>query len=304
MKYVLSAKEQFERDQEAREYAGPDRVVSSPEIKADLDKVAEATFKIKTGLPSLDRILDGVEAGEMIVVSGPTSGGKTTLLMTITQNMALLGVPSLWFTMEVTPRQFISKISQRGEMPTFFLPLAGYENAPDDFLADFKKKTGRNYEMLDWLEFKINEACVKYNTRVIFIDHLHELFHLSRTGQSRNMSMEIGDLVSRIKHIAVSNNLVIFLIAHNKDNEQGVNKEPYMESVRDSGLITRFADTVIGVWRVNNGDEIEDTRIHPINEGDNKTKVRVWKNRRIGTRGAFFVWHSNHFLSEDAFHGT
>lgn len=303
MKERLSPEKVFDRDQELREYAGPDRVVASGEVAEALKLTAEASYKVETGIPSLDRILESVEAGELVVVSGPTSGGKTSLLMNITQNMANNKVPSAWFTMEVTPRQFIAKISNRGELPLFYLPFSGFEDAPEEVLASFKAKNGRSMDMFDWIELKITEARVKYDVKVIFIDHLHQLFSLSKMAQSRNISAEIGDLTAKIKQIAVDNNLIIFLIAHSKDNPDQVNKEPYMESVRDSGLIIRYADTVIGIWRVANKDEIVSTRVSVIGEDDNKAKVRVWKNRRTGKRGAFFLYHFGHLLTEDAFYG-
>lgn len=300
----MTPKEFFERDQKAREYSGPDRVVASGEVAEDLKLTAEASYRVNTGFPSLDRILNGVEAGEMIVVSGPTSGGKTTFLMSITQNMARENVACAWFTLEVTPRQFISKISNDGTLPNFYLPKKGFEDVPKDFIQEFERDNGRSFQMFDWIEFKIIEASVKFNTRVIYIDHIHQLFSLAKIGQSRNMSAEVGDLVAKIKNLAVQHNLVIFLIAHNRDDAENKNKDPYMESVRDSGLIIRYADTVIGIWRVSNQDaDIRSQRISTINEDDNKSKIRVWKNRREGTRGAFYAYHSNHYLTEDAFTG-
>lgn len=301
----MTPKEFFLRDQVAREYAGPDRVVASQEVAEDLKLTVEAGYKVNTGFPSLDRILDGVEAGELIIVSGPTSGGKTTFLMSMTQNMAEQEVACAWFTLEVTPRQFISKISNKGMLPNFFLPRRGFEDVPKEFITSFEKENGRTFQMFDWIEFKIIEASVKFNTRVIFIDHIHQLFSLAKIGQSKNMSAEVGDLVAKIKNLAVQHNLVIFLIAHNRDDAENKNKDPYMESVRDSGLIIRYADTVIGIWRVANADDnLASARISTINEEDNKSKIRVWKNRREGTRGAFFAYHHNHFLTEDPFYGT
>lgn len=298
-----SPKDQFELDQVAKDYTGPERMVVSQEIAEELSKTEESAFKIPTGIASLDRILEEVEAGELIIVSGPTSGGKTTLAMTITQNMALRGVQCAWFSLEVTPRQFIKKISNRGELPVFVLPRRNFEEVPEDFADSFYRKHGRRMEMLDWVDFKITEAIVKYKARAVFIDHIHQLFSLTKMAQSRNMSAEIGDLVAKVKDMAIHHNVAIFLIAHNKDNPEQPNKEPFMESVRDSGLIIRYADTVLGVWRVASKDEIDSTRISVINEADNKAKVRVWKNRRVGTRGSFFMFHGDSYLSEDPFHG-
>lgn len=79
------------------QYAGEDRIVTSHELAAQITE--HPTVQHKTGVASIDRILNGVEPGEMIIVSGPTGEGKTTLLMSITRNMAKADIRSLWLSL-------------------------------------------------------------------------------------------------------------------------------------------------------------------------------------------------------------
>ncbi len=277
----LTTQQAIERATRLGQYEGEGKIVSSHELEAQLEKTAKDVFIAKTGIPSLDRILEDTEAGELIVVTGPSGEGKTTLLMTITNNMALKEINTLWFTLEVTPRQFIKKIkSGVKKLPLFYLPDENIDNH------------------LEWIEEKIIEAQMKHNTRIVFIDHIQQIFSLARVQQ--NISLEIGDLVGKIKQIAIDLNLVIFLIAHSKDDPQGTNREPRKEDIRDSGLIVRLADTVIGVWRIPNTDDGARTRRGDLNETDNKAKVRVFKNRRTGILGWFTMYHENHYLTESS----
>lgn len=48
------------------EYQGEDRIISSHELAEDLKKTEDSAFVIKTRVPSIDRILNGVEAGELL----------------------------------------------------------------------------------------------------------------------------------------------------------------------------------------------------------------------------------------------
>lgn len=263
-------------------YQGEDRMISSLEMIDKLNS-APAPMVTKTGVPTIDRLLNGIEGGELIVVTGPTGGGKTTLMMTITRHLAEGQISCAWFTMEETPRQFMNKLQKSGTVPLFYLPAANTENH------------------IAWLVDRIIEGCVKYNTRIVFIDNLHFLFSLDK--MNGNMSLEIGDIVTKIKKIAIDFGLSIFLIAHNVDNKLSPKAEPNMRDIRDSGMISRTADTVLGVWRIPTCATQEDFKkaspqYGEHEEGDCHTKVRIFKNRREGTLGYFFMQHNNHILTE------
>lgn len=261
------------------EYGGDDRIVTSHDLASQLGD--EPEMAQSTGVASIDRILGGVEAGELILVSGPTGEGKTTLLMSITRNMAQADIPSVWFTLEVTPKSFIKKI-QKGcgeKMPLFYMPNRNTDN------------------QLEWLEQRIIEAKVKHDVKVVFIDHVHQIFSLHRVN-SGSVSLEIGDMVGKIKQMAIDHHLVIFLIAHTRDNSENVLAEPRKEEIRDSGLISRLADAIILVWRIANGEEDKNKRPKSLCETDTMAKVRVAKNRREGRLGTFIMVHENGMLNE------
>lgn len=260
-------------------YEGDDRIVSSHYLADQLG--TEPEIVQHTGIPSIDRILGGVEPGEMIIVSGPTGEGKTTLLMSITKNMAQKDVPSVWFTLEVTPKSFIQKIKRvcGDKMPLFYMPNRNTDN------------------QLEWIEQRIVEATVKHNVKVVFIDHIHQIFSLHRVN-SGSISLEIGDMVGKIKQMAIDHHLVIFLIAHTRDNSTTPSAEPRKEEIRDSGLISRLADAILLVWRIKNGDEDKNRRPQKLDENDTYAKVRIVKNRREGKLGTFIMDHQNGLLTE------
>jgi replicative DNA helicase len=263
-------------------YAGEDKMISSLEFAEIISKEPEPQI-VMSGLPTLDKVLNGFEQGELIVVSGPTNHGKTTLLLTILSNMVEAGVKSSFFTMENSPRSFIKKF-KGGNIPLFYLPMKNTENH------------------IDWLLEKIIEGCVKYNTRVVFIDHLHQIFSIER--MKGNLSLEIGDIVAKLKQIAVEYGLVVFLVAHCTDNKLAMSYEPTMRDIRDSGMISRLADSVLGVWRIEKQNNVNDLYKEKVAEQDDTNadnhynKIRIWKSRREGQWGTFFCYHENHKFME------
>lgn len=281
----------YELEKRLVDYKGNDRMVSSHELSEALKGTDEDVFIIPTGLRTLDRLLEGgVEAGELFIISGPTDEGKSTMAMTITRHMADHGTKTAWFTLEITPRQFIKKIGSRGNLPLFYLPNEAYEAGEDT---------------LNWIQERIIESRAKYGTQVVFIDHLHQIFSLAKTQKSGNISWEMGDLVGRLKNMAIQLNIVIMLIAHTKDDPEGSSREPRKEDLRDSGLISRLADEILLVWRVPNSEtELKSTRRKPTGENDNKAKVRLVKNRRVGKYGAWFMVHENYELIDASYDGN
>lgn len=276
--------ELYEEEKRLSVYDGVDRIISSIELAEELDKTEDSTFVIPTGIETLDRLHEGgIEAGEVWIFTGPSGEGKTTITMTITQNMVAQGVKTAWFTLEVTPRQFIKKMKARSDdVPLFYLP-----NENKDILVE-------------WIEERVVEAKVKYNCQVVFIDHLQQIFHQARA-DNPNLSWEMGDLMAKIKHIAIWHDVAVCLIAHTKDDPSGTSREPRKEDIRDSGLVQRLADSIVMIWRVPNDDDLTNTRRKPLSEEDKKAKVRVVKNRRVGKLGAFFMYHASHYLEESSY---
>jgi len=225
------------------EYKGKDRVISSLEMEAVVTRESHSIFDVRSGIPSIDRYVDGFRDGEVYAVSGPTKNGKTLLAQTLTVNFAKQNAYSLWFTFEVPARQFLSQFD---ELPLFYMPT--------------KLKT---YAM-DWLEERILESFAKYHTRIVFIDHLHYLFDMART---RNTSLEIGTVIRKLKTIAVNNGFCIFLLCHTTKGKSDDNLS--YESIRDSSFVSQESDCVLMVKRTPG-------------KGSNRARCRIEFHRRTG----------------------
>jgi replicative DNA helicase len=187
--------------------------------------------------------MDGFQPGELITISGLTKHGKTLLAQSLTKHFCDQYFYPLWFSYEVPARQFLSQFP---ELPYFFLP---------------SKLKSRDME---WVEDRIDESRVKWDTRACFIDHLHFLFDMVRT---RNTSLDIGNVVRTLKRFAVEKEMVIFLLCHLAKVKKG--EDPTYEDLRDSSLIAQESDSVLMVKRTER-------------DGPNTARVRVEFHRRTG----------------------
>jgi len=246
------------------QYSGEDKIISSFEADLAFQKSAEPIFKIKSGLPTLDHLLDGgFEGGELYAVSGPTKHGKTLLCQSLTVNLDRQQTPSLWFSFEVPARQFLARFPQ---LPLIYIPAKLKAHA------------------LPWLEERIRESFIKYRTRVFFVDHLHYLLDIARL---RNSSLEIGAVIRTLKRICVEGGFVGFILCHTIKGRGGPDLS--FEAIRDSSFVSQEADSVLMIRRTPE-------------EGQNRAALRMEFHRRTGVieQGLFLIKGADGMLYECA----
>ena len=254
----LNAIKERERILKLKEtYSGEDEVIDSETAWKDWQANKKTNYiKVKTKIPMLDDIIDGFREGNLIVVSAPTKQGKTTLCQTFTANFAKEGWNCLWFSYEVSVGEFLEKFNDK--VPLFFLPKQLKENT------------------LLWIETKIVEAIAKFNTKIIFIDHLHYIINLENINRNINTSLYIGSVMRELKKIAIRWNVIIFVICH--ITKTALDKPPELGDLRDSSFIAQEADIVMFLWRM-----MRREREMPVFL--NESILSVQANRRTGKTG-------------------
>ena len=254
-------------EQIAKEYKGEDKLVSSAEI-AERMKNRKEVPHFNTGFNGLDDILKGIYPEQLVVISAATKSGKTSFCIDMTSK--LKEINPVWLTFEESAEELIQKFFDRAEEPPHFY-------TPD-------KVTGNT---LQWVEKKIIEAKAKFNSKVVFIDHLHFIVPFSAERQD----LAIGQAMRELKSMAKRWHVIIFLIAHLKKTK--LESQPELDDLRDSSFVAQEADTVIMLWRESfkeNGQVIITNNIN----------VSVQANRRNGRTGNIkMVYDNGHFHEQD-----
>ncbi len=266
MNEIESMDRQIQREVALKDYQGKDRIIYANDKWQEIqnEKQSRPPFRAMTGIPSLDSCVDGFRKGQLVVMSGPPKHGKSSMAQTFTKNFTDRGLKCLWFSYELGYEELFDKFPM--EKMDFYVP---------NYM-----ETGN----VQWVEDKIIESTIKFNTEIVFIDHLDFL----RDPQiikvhGDHLSSYVGSIVQKIKRIAIERNVVIFLLSHIRKNEWKTNDTPTSVELADSRQTAQLADFVLMMVRKRaetNSDEIYD---------GTKAMLSVVENRHNGKTKKIFV---------------
>lgn len=236
----------------AKKYQGEDEVISFADV-AKRVKTEEEAFKIFTGWEKFDKIIQGFRPQQVVIVSALTKSGKTQWCMDLTSRIS--PYKPLWLPFEESAEELIRKCLEREiEPPEGFTPSV--------------MKGGE----LAWVESKIVEGIVKYDSKIVFIDHLDFLVPFG----ADNHALRVADTMRSIKGLAKKWGVCIVLICHL--TKVKMDTLPTLEDLRGSSAIGQEADTAIILWRETKRSKTEVTVT-------NNTMVSIQANRRHGSTG-------------------
>lgn len=260
--------ESIDRLQEIlKHYNGEDKVIPFSEVEKRI-KNSSDDLKIYTQWTEFDALIKGFRLQQSVVISALTKSGKTSFLMDMTNRLEQYH--PIWFSYEQSVDELISIALERGqEPPKAFTPaiLAGND--------------------IEWIEAKIIESIAKYNTQVVFIDHLD--FIVPLVGENHHLA--IARTMRDIKGLAKKLNVCIFIVCHLQKAK--MDTQPTLEDLRGSSSIGQEADTVILLWREMKREEGQVVITNNVN-------VSVQASRRHGTTGNVKMVYNNGRFTEQS----
>jgi replicative DNA helicase len=261
----LEAKRRLE--EAMRVYKGEDELISSADL-LELIKNEPEEEKFMSGIKGLDDILQGFRYNQLIVLAAPTKSGKTQFCVELCSRLE--DTKPVFIPFEESAREIVQKFHDRNEEPPLFYTP--------------KAITGNT---LSWIEKKIVEGKVKFDSKLFFIDHLHFIVPFT----SDRLDTRIGQTMRHLKSLAKAHNVIIILVAHLKKTNMQIS--PTLEDLRDSSFVAQEADTVIMMWRQamrENGQMVI----------TNNTMISVQANRRTGTTGNVkLTFENGHYVEYD-----
>lgn len=252
----------------AKIYNGDDRVVSSEELMEQLKNTPEKE-KFYSGFAKLDEKMEGFVTGESIFLSGITKHGKTSMCMELSVRFEAQN--PLWLSFEERAIDLMRKFHDKTQTyPHFFTPRQNEQ--PN----------------LEWVEKKIVEAKAKYNSKVVFIDHIGFVSDAER-GKDDTEASRLERISRAVHSLAVKWDVLIFLMGHLTKVRS--DQQPDIENIKGSSAIAQEADLTILLWR-NTTRENGKVTIH------NQTNLSLQANRRGKTGNVEFEYKDGRFLEE------
>lgn len=245
---------------------------------------------LKTGFIDLDAILQGLNPGEVIILAGRPSVGKTAFAQNISDYVARNGGKPLFVSVEMPNKQIANRVIASEANLDGRKISSGYVSAEE---WDRVEETLRRRGILDaqyWVEDRLStvpqiRACAlrlqrRYGLDLVSVDYLQILRASNRyRGQRVN---EITEISQEIKALAKELRVPIIVLSQlTREVDKRENKRPLLSDLRDSGSIEQDADKVIFLYR---------DSYYTKDENDNTVEAIVSKNRNgpLGTAKLLF----------------
>jgi len=231
-----------------------------PEAVDRIDMLHQSEGSI-TGIPSgyneFDKLTAGLQAGELVIIAGRPSMGKTTLALNMAENAAIGSrVPTAIFSMEMPSQQLAFRmISSLGRVDQTHLRTG---NFPDEDWSRINTAVQLMSEAPIFIDdtpslspteirARARRLHREHNLGLIVIDYL-QLMQVE--GSKENRATEISEISRSLKALAKELELpVIALSQLNRSVEQRTDKRPVMSDLRESGAIEQDADLIVFIYR-------------------------------------------------------
>ncbi|MDB5926786.1 MAG: primary replicative helicase [Betaproteobacteria bacterium] len=215
---------------------------------------------VSTGFVDLDRMTSGLQPGELIIVAGRPSMGKTTLVMNMAEHVTLAEKKSVAvFSMEMSgPQLAMRMIGSVGRVDQHELRTGTFKEDDWSKLVDAVGKLNEAQMYIDDTA-GLNVLEVRSRARrlhrqcgglaMVVIDYLQLMSGTGHGGQE-NRATEIAEISRSLKSLAKELKVpVIALSQLNRSVDSRQDKRPMMSDLRESGAIEQDADLILFIYR-------------------------------------------------------
>lgn len=256
---------------------------------------------LSTGYPDLDRMLDGMKGGEMIVLAGRPGTGKTSLAINIAENVSIdQQIPVGIFSLEMSAESLVGRmISSRGRVNERNLTRGiSTEHERKNTCTGAMKVAKAPIHIDDTAGLTIGQLKAKARRmkqrngiQLMVVDYVQ----LLRVAKPRgNRQEEIAEISTGIKAIAKELNIPVIAICQlNRELERDRERKPRCSDLRESGQIEQDADVIGMLYAADPAAAAQNPDVLAVN-------LLIAKQRNGPTGDVHFVFHKQFTRFESA----
>lgn len=251
---------------------------------------------IVTGFSKADSILQGLRAGNFIVLAGKTSQGKSALAQDIALNVARSGVPVMYYTLEMSVEELAMRaVGKEARFNMRSIPYTGlkggdwtvingalgrlanipiyYYNTPGMHITEFYAKS--------------RQAIREKNIGFIVIDYMQ----LMRGESGEGRRLEIESITRGLKTYAQELKVPILALSQfSRRAYSDDTRRPKLSDLKESSSIEQDADVVI---LIHNGTQEQKEKYDikaDVDSMENVREIRIEKHRNGATGLVYLYW--------------
>lgn len=218
----------------------------------------ETITGISTGFNDLDEMTSGLQKGDLVIVAGRPSMGKTTLAMNIAEHAAIKSKKAvLVFSMEMPSESLAMRMmSSLGHIDQHKVRTGKLHDEDWPRLTSAVSMLSESALYIDdtpsmspgELRARARRAArVNKDIGLIVVDYL-QLMHVA--GFKEGRVAEITEISRTLKALAKELNVPVLALSQlNRSLEQRTDKRPQMSDLRESGAIEQDADLIVFIYR-------------------------------------------------------
>lgn len=211
---------------------------------------------LPTGFRDLDQLTCGLHPGDLVIVAGRPSMGKTTLAVNIAENVAVAGGTAFVVSLEMAASQLAERsVARFGSISTQSLRSGDLDDEGYSRVSvSLARLHDRRLVIADDPTLshvaRIRLAARKVRQRMDSLDLIVIDYLQLMRGDGNTRNEELGGITRALKLLARELACPIVLLSQlSRKVEERTDKRPMMSDLRDSGSIEQDADVVLMAYR-------------------------------------------------------
>lgn len=299
--YDISKQGDSSTMRDLRESSTVDDVIAKLELIAS-DK--DALRGIPTGFPYLNKLTNGLQPSDLIVIAARPGMGKTSLAMNIVEAAAYQGNVCAVFSLEMPESQIVQRLLCSSAKVSMSAALSGNLST-----ADWKSlaKTSQELKQLAIViddsprvtPAEIMSKCRRIKSKnggrldLVMIDYIQLMSSGSR--QDENRTREIAHITGDLKIMAKELNVPVIALSQLRR----MDGEPQLTDLRESGAIEQDADMVMFINRPDVTATPEEIEKNKIVRGMADLIIAKHRNGELGRCKLRFKGEYTRFVTPD-----